>query len=144
MSVKKYIVIGKWFKGDKVEWDVLGEFDDPDDAEVCKVKMELEWYKNIELIGENTKRIGEFIISNEEYNKMLIMESEIEENGNVELLKDKFGDVIKEGYWVDVQGVFEKIGKNKDGTLYFYPYNKKELVSTYSSKDMQILKHQKK
>ena len=108
MSVKKYIVIGKWFKGDKVEWDVLGEFDEHGDAEVCKFKMKLEWYRNIELIVENTRRIGEFIISNEEYNKMLIMESEIEENGNVEQLKDKFGDVIKEGHWVDYKVYMKK------------------------------------
>ena len=40
----------------------------------------------------------------------------------IEQLKDKFGDVIKEGHWVDVKGIFEKVGKNKDGTLYFYPY----------------------
>ena len=62
----------------------------------------------------------------------------------IEQLKDKFGNVIKEGHWVDVQGAFEKVGKNKDGTLYFYPHHKKELVSSYPTKDIMILKHQKK
>tara|TARA_R110000850_G_scaffold74323_1_gene162826 strand:- start:1039 stop:1257 length:219 start_codon:yes stop_codon:yes gene_type:complete len=72
---------------------------------------------------------------------MLVMEGEIDTTKH---LKDKLGNVIKEGHWVDVQGIFEKVGKNEDGTLYFHLYNKKELVSSYSPNDIMILKHQKK
>jgi hypothetical protein len=62
----------------------------------------------------------------------------------IEQLKDKFGNVIKEGHWVNVQGIIEKIAKNEAGALYFYPYNKKELVSAYLPNDIKILEHQKK
>lgn len=55
----------------------------------------------------------------------------------IEKCKDKFGDILRDGDYVDVQtSGIKRIYAKSDGQLYFKPYNKEEKVSSYFANDM--------
>lgn len=52
---------------------------------------------------------------------------------------DKFGYVIKENDYLDVQrDSVHQVYKKDDGQLYFKPYGKEDMVSAYFSNDMVL------
>lgn len=57
--------------------------------------------------------------------------------GKIVNCKDKYGQELKEGDYVDVQSDgAHQIYKKDDGQLYFKPYGEEDRVSAYFSNDM--------
>jgi hypothetical protein len=62
-----------------------------------------------------------------------------EEEPKQVICRDKFDRVIQDGYYVDVQqSGIHKVYTKEDGQLYFTPYGKEEMVSSYFSNDLTL------